>query len=172
MKEIINILVESQVLLNEIENNHYDTLKQLEFNKTELINIIDKTKAEKDLYNKYIDILNVIIQSAKELLHFKNEVYKLQPLIFYYCKTYSIEKNRISFYIRGKEIIFDSSKNKIIIQDEYFIENDQLYEKRNIPLIIKTMAAKKDFKALSQLEDYIKELIDYAQTIIDKECFL
>lgn len=170
MKEIINILIKSQELLNEMDNKDNDAIKQLEFNKSLLNDIV--TKTEKKLYKKYMDIHNVILQSAQEFLNSNNEVYKLQPLIFYYNKEYNIENNRISFYIREKEVIFDTSNKKLLIHDEYFIENDQLFEKRRIPLIIKIMVSKKDLVALSQLEDYIKELINYAQKTIDKENFL
>jgi hypothetical protein len=170
MKEIINILIESQEMLNNMDNKENVTIKQLESNKLRLNNIV--MKSEKDLYRKYINIHNVILQSAHEFLNSNNEVYKLQPLFFYYNKDYNIINNCISFYLREKEVIFDTRIKKMFIHDEYFIENDQLFEKRNIPLIIKIMVLKKDLDALSQLEEYIKELINYAQKTIDKENFL
>ncbi|MCR1897894.1 hypothetical protein NSA47_02690 [Irregularibacter muris] len=166
MKEIINILVESQRVLNEMKKNDDQGIEKIKENHKNLEKCLSD-KENHTVYQKYIDIHNIILKSAKEYLNTDNDIYKLQPLFFYYDPSnYNIEDNTLELSLGENKVIFDVDKRNIQVHDEFYIENDSIFEKANIPLMIRNTIAYKDVASLEKLETYIENLINYANSII------
>lgn len=131
-------------------------------------------KSREDLSTKrYADLHSYILECAKELHITGNSVYKLLPLINIHDEDhFKVDNNRIELSIRDNMVIFDGDMKNIEIHDRLYIENDHLFEKRNIPLILKTFAKQKDRDSLILLEEYIKGLIQIAENAIQDEDIL
>ena len=61
---------------------------------------------------------------------------------------------------------------KIEILDELYLEHDQLFEKRHIPIILKTFASQRDKDSIMSLRKYIEDLIQLAQCTIENDDIL
>lgn len=169
LNEMAMILTNSQEVLNNMTVNSERDFKRIQSNQMQLEKLISEQR-EKEIYEKYINIHDIIRKSAKEYLNTGRKVYKFQPIIYYYCKSnYEIKDNVLELFIDENKVIFDLEMNHIEIHDEFYIPNDSLFKKANIALLLKSLISQKNIQALNKLESYFEELLDKAKKIIEEE---
>lgn len=171
MEGIVDILVASQEILNIMDRDDREALEILRSNEKKLKLSIMKSK-EPSIYKKYLVLHEIILQSAQEFIITGNWAYKLQPFIHYHNHDFSIEGNSLKLLIKGNMVRFDSHSKKIEILDELYLEHDQLFEKRHIPIILKTFASQRDKDSIMSLRKYIEDLIQLAQCTIENDDIL